>query len=168
MNCRLMFVAQGAIGDTLMYGQPKTCIVFGPIQRYTFCSADPLSKMPEQYILSSCLSCTVCCFRAPFNGIRFTGRRLTAWAHLKAKINLNYIYIYTHIHTDTHFVPRIEHRTLVIKTGWLMLYREIIAVCSQIHTEHINTLSGQNVELLNVKLLVHIVTTGLWRVKSLL
>ena len=28
-----------------------------------------------------------------------------------------------------------------------MLYREIIAVCSQIHTEHINTLCGQNVEL---------------------
>ena len=28
-----------------------------------------------------------------------------------------------------------------------MLYREIIAVCSQIHTEHINTLCGQNAEL---------------------
>ena len=32
-----------------------------------------------------------------------------------------------------------------------MLYREIIVVCSQIHTKHINTLCGQNVELLNVK-----------------
>ena len=32
-----------------------------------------------------------------------------------------------------------------------MLYREIIAVCSQILTKHINTLCGQNVELLNVK-----------------
>jgi hypothetical protein len=41
-----------------------------------------------------------------------------------------------------------------------MLYREIIAVYSQIHTKHINTLCGQNVELLNVKLVVHIVTTG--------
>ena len=40
-----------------------------------------------------------------------------------------------------------------------MLYSEIIAVCSQIHTKHINTLCGQNVELLNVKLAVHIVTT---------
>ena len=28
-----------------------------------------------------------------------------------------------------------------------MLYREIIAVCSQFHTKHINTLCGQNVEL---------------------
>ena len=28
-----------------------------------------------------------------------------------------------------------------------MLYREIIAVSSQIHTKHINTLCGQNVEL---------------------
>jgi len=35
-----------------------------------------------------------------------------------------------------------------------MLYKEIIAVCSQIHTNHINTLCAQNVELLNVKLLV--------------
>jgi hypothetical protein len=32
-----------------------------------------------------------------------------------------------------------------------MLYREIIAVCSEIHTKHINTLCGQNVALLNVK-----------------
>ena len=49
-----------------------------------------------------------------------------------------------------------------------MMYREIIAVCSQIHTKHINTLCGQNVELLNVKLAVHIVTTELQRVRSLL
>jgi len=42
-----------------------------------------------------------------------------------------------------------------------MLYREIIAVCSQIDTKHINTVCGQNVELLNVKLAVHIVTTAL-------
>ena len=33
-----------------------------------------------------------------------------------------------------------------------MLYREIIAVCSQIHTKRINTVCGQNVEFLNVKL----------------
>jgi len=32
-----------------------------------------------------------------------------------------------------------------------MLDREIIAVCSQIHTKHVNSLCGQNVELLNVK-----------------
>jgi len=32
-----------------------------------------------------------------------------------------------------------------------MLYREIIAVCSQIHTRHINTLCGQNGDLLDVK-----------------
>jgi hypothetical protein len=42
-----------------------------------------------------------------------------------------------------------------------MLYREIIAICSQIHTKHINTLRGQNVEFLNAKLAVDIVTTGL-------
>jgi len=32
-----------------------------------------------------------------------------------------------------------------------MLYREIIAVCSQIRTKHIYALCGKNVELLNVK-----------------
>ena len=36
-----------------------------------------------------------------------------------------------------------------------MLYREIIAFCSQIHTKHINALCEQNVELLNVKLAVY-------------
>ena len=41
-----------------------------------------------------------------------------------------------------------------------MLYREIIAVCSQIHTKHTNTPCGQNVELWNVELAVHIVTTA--------
>ena len=44
-----------------------------------------------------------------------------------------------------------------------MLYSEIIAVCSQLHTKHINTLCGQNVVLQNVKLVVHIVNTGPWR-----
>jgi len=42
-----------------------------------------------------------------------------------------------------------------------MLYREIIAVCSEIHIKHINTLCGKNVGLLEVKLVVHIVTIGL-------
>jgi hypothetical protein len=42
-----------------------------------------------------------------------------------------------------------------------MPYREIIAVCSKIHIKHKNILRGQNVEWLSVKLVVHIVTTGL-------
>jgi hypothetical protein len=32
-----------------------------------------------------------------------------------------------------------------------MLYREIIAVCSDIQTKFTSTMCGQNVELLNVK-----------------
>ena len=36
-----------------------------------------------------------------------------------------------------------------------MLYSEIIAVCSQIQTKHINSLCVKNAELLNVKLAVH-------------
>ena len=59
-------------------------------------------------------------------------------------------------------VPRSKHNPFrLLKTSQLMLYREIMAVCSEIHTKHINTLCGQNVELLNIKLAVHIVTTGL-------
>ena len=37
-----------------------------------------------------------------------------------------------------------------------MLYREIIAVCSVIHTKHINTLCGQNVEFCNVIFISHL------------
>jgi len=42
-----------------------------------------------------------------------------------------------------------------------MLYREIIAVCSQIHTNTHKYTVGKNVELLNVKLAVYRATTGL-------
>jgi hypothetical protein len=42
-----------------------------------------------------------------------------------------------------------------------MPYTEIIAVCSEINTKRINTMCGLNVELMNVKLVVYIVTTGL-------
>jgi hypothetical protein len=47
-----------------------------------------------------------------------------------------------------------------------MLHTEIIAICSEIHTKHINTLCGQNVEMLNVNLAVCIVTTGLQTVSE--
>jgi hypothetical protein len=39
--------------------------------------------------------------------------------------------------------------------------REIIAVFSETHTKHSNVVCAQNIELLNAKLVVHIVTTGL-------
>ena len=32
-----------------------------------------------------------------------------------------------------------------------MLYREIIAVCSEIHTKHINTVCGQQIEFWYIK-----------------
>ena len=38
--------------------------------------------------------------------------------------------------------------------------REIIGVCSEIHTKHINTPCAQNEELVNVKLAVHIANYG--------
>jgi hypothetical protein len=42
-----------------------------------------------------------------------------------------------------------------------MLCTEIMAVCAEIRKKFINTPCGQNVELLNVKLAVRIVTTRL-------
>jgi len=57
---------------------------------------------------------------------------------------------------------------LCYKNQSVNVYREIMAVSSEIHTKHINRLCGQKVELLNVKLAVHVVTTGLQRVKSFL
>ena len=67
------------------------------------------------------------------------------------------------LYIKTQSVPRSKHSVSVIKTSQLMLYREIIAVCSEIHT---NTVCGQNVELLNVKCMVHIVPTGLQRAEQ--
>ena len=58
---------------------------------------------------------------------------------LSMKINRNYIQIpspYRAVNT----------LRLSYKTNQSMLCSEIIALCSQIHTKHINTLCGQNVE----------------------
>ena len=46
-----------------------------------------------------------------------------------------------------------------------MLYRQLIAVFSQIHTKYINTLCGQNVKLLSSRLIWYAVTTQVWKVK---
>ena len=67
------------------------------------------------------------------------------------------------LNVKSQSVPRSKHSVSVIQTSQLMLYREIIAVYSHIHTKQINTLCGQNVELLNVKLAVHIVSTAVYR-----
>jgi hypothetical protein len=49
-----------------------------------------------------------------------------------------------------------------------MLYREIIAVCSVIYTEHINTLCEQSLGYIWLSLVVHIMTTGLRKVSLLI
>jgi len=46
-----------------------------------------------------------------------------------------------------------------------MLYAEIIAVCSDINTKHINSLWKQKVEFVNVKLVVYIYSNH-WAVKG--
>jgi hypothetical protein len=49
----------------------------------------------------------------------------------------------------------------ISKASQLMLFFFNDTATTEIYTEHINTLCGQNGELLNVKLAVHIVTAGL-------
>jgi hypothetical protein len=39
----------------------------------------------------------------------------------------------------------------VLRTGQLMLYKEVIAVSSEISIKHVHNLYGQNVELFKVK-----------------
>jgi hypothetical protein len=56
-------------------------------------------------------------------------------SHLKIKIKLNY--------KDS---LRLDCKDKSVNTVW-----EIIAVCSQIHTKHIDALCGQNAEVFNVK-----------------
>ena len=48
-------------------------------------------------------------------------------------------------------VYRLQNRTHNPHTSQLTLYTEIIAVCSQIHTKHINTLCGENAEFFNIR-----------------
>ena len=63
--------------------------------------------------------------------------------------------------TELEVNIQLGHCVCAVETSQLMLYREIMAVCSEIHTKHINTVCGQNVELCNVNLAVHIVTIDL-------
>jgi len=42
-----------------------------------------------------------------------------------------------------------------------MLYMKITAVCSEIHIKPLKAKCGHYVEMLNVKLVVHIVVTGM-------
>jgi len=42
-----------------------------------------------------------------------------------------------------------------------MMYKETIAVCSDIYTTHINTLRGQKVKFFTLQLVVYKVTIGL-------
>ena len=53
----------------------------------------------------------------------------------------------TFIYRPSTYRPVNTPSPLYKPTSQLMLYSEIIAVCSQIHTKHINTLCGQNVQM---------------------
>jgi hypothetical protein len=50
----------------------------------------------------------------------------------------------------------------ITKPNWLMLFKEIIAVYSENHTKHTNTLCGKIVRFFNVKQVVNIVTTEIY------
>ena len=54
---------------------------------------------------------------------------------MKINIDLNIIY-------KSALTSKETHSGSVLKTSQLMLHREIITVCSKIHTKHINILCG--------------------------
>jgi hypothetical protein len=54
------------------------------------------------------------------------------------------------VYLKIQFLTRSKHSQSQLDKQ-LILCMEIIAVCFEIHTKHINTLCGQNVEFLNVK-----------------
>jgi hypothetical protein len=59
----------------------------------------------------------------------FWGERTVTTCLSQARPILSHIFI----HVKTQSVPRSKHTDLVIKTSQSVLYREIIAVCSEIH-----------------------------------
>jgi len=61
----------------------------------------------------------------------------------------NFLMLNLVVHTSDHWATK--GKISVIKTSQLMLHREIIAFCSQIHTKHINTVWAERriVEMLN-------------------
>ena len=81
------------------------------------------------------------------------------WDVVKTKISLNCI--------KRPSPYRAVNSIAGIQTSQLMLYREIIAVCSQIHTKHTNILRRHKVKLLNVKLVVYIETIRCKRVVTI-
>ena len=66
----------------------------------------------------------------------------------KTELNSFLVVIYElQLYLKIQSVPRSKHSVSVTNTNDFMLYKEIIAVCSEMHTKHINTMCGQNVEL---------------------
>jgi hypothetical protein len=93
--------------------------------------------------------------------LRQIGNHLEVSERIKLMLTLLRLRVMRIMFEVTVRTAQSTHSVWVTKTSQLMLYREIIAVCSEIHTKQINTLCGQNGELLSVKLVVHIVTTEL-------
>ena len=62
----------------------------------------------------------------------------TFWEEVKSIIPLSTKLYLSDL--KTQFIPSSKHSASVLKTDNLILYREIIAVCSEIHAKHINTL----------------------------
>ena len=58
--------------------------------------------------------------------------------------------IIVNLHLKILTVPPSKHSSS-IKVGPPILNRELIAVCSEIHTKHRNTLCGQKTELCNIE-----------------
>ena len=57
-------------------------------------------------------------------------------------------------HSNIEFVGRSTNSVCDLKSSKLIMYKEIIAVYSEGHTQNVNTLCGQKCEILNFKAVV--------------
>jgi hypothetical protein len=74
------------------------------------------------------------------------GRKIQEWQFIPLRLNFLFIIYNNLVRTwqETHYVS-------ATKPSRLMLFRETVAVYSENHMEHTNTLCGQNAEIFNVQ-----------------
>jgi hypothetical protein len=131
-KCCLLFAQEGyvfAVVTTTLQLSIATCICWHDSRRCAFVavnseelSSESSRKYPSDWI---------CYARGTSLAVR-NAWLLEAWSSFK-------------LYLQIQFVPHRKHYVTAAKPNRLMLFREIIAVYCENHTEHIHTLCGQKI-----------------------
>jgi len=81
------------------------------------------------------------------------------WTHWRPK----FVWI---VYQNSVYISRKTDSFYIVNTGKLILYREIIAVCSDSNTQHVNTLCGHVQSFQTLQLMARGVTPGFWTVEE--